>query len=70
MKGEREKKKKKKSSKIFNWRYSFSAFLACKHAGAAMTQTGKGGKEISGGSVICTASGKHGLYNVCVCMCK
>ncbi|KAI8879116.1 NAD(P)-binding protein [Backusella circina FSU 941] len=35
---------------------ALSAFLACKYAGAAMTQTGKGGKEISGGSIICTAS--------------
>jgi hypothetical protein len=36
----------------------FSAFLAIKHAGMAMKEVGKGGKEISGGSIICTASGK------------
>lgn len=36
----------------------FSAFLAIKHAGLAMKEVGKGGKEISGGSIICTASGK------------
>ncbi|KAI9249201.1 hypothetical protein BDA99DRAFT_223420 [Phascolomyces articulosus] len=35
---------------------SLSAFLALKHAGKAMQQTGKGGKEVSGGSIICTAS--------------
>lgn len=34
-----------------------SAFLAIKHAGEAMKVTGKGGKERSGGSIICTASG-------------
>ncbi|RCH87986.1 hypothetical protein CU097_011150, partial [Rhizopus azygosporus] len=35
---------------------ALSAFLAIKHAGIAMQQTGKGGKELSGGSIICTAS--------------
>lgn len=35
-----------------------SAFLAVKHAGLAMQQVGKGGKEVSGGSIVCTASGK------------
>ena len=35
-----------------------SAFLACRYAGPAMQITGKGGKEFSGGSIICTASGK------------
>lgn len=34
---------------------ALSAFLACKHAGAAMLKLG-GGKQITGGSVICTAS--------------
>ena len=37
---------------------SLSAFLALKIAGKAMQQVGKGGKEYSGGSIICTASGK------------
>ncbi|KAL1927371.1 hypothetical protein VTP01DRAFT_4000 [Rhizomucor pusillus] len=35
---------------------ALSAFLAIKHAGEAMKVTGKGGKERSGGSIICTAS--------------
>ncbi|KAI9489356.1 hypothetical protein BDB00DRAFT_618770 [Zychaea mexicana] len=35
---------------------SLSAFLALKIAGKAMEETGKGGKEMSGGSIICTAS--------------
>ncbi|KAI7851308.1 hypothetical protein BDC45DRAFT_486760 [Circinella umbellata] len=35
---------------------SLSAFLALKIAGKAMQLTGKSGKEISGGSIICTAS--------------
>ncbi|KAI9492307.1 hypothetical protein BDB00DRAFT_765665 [Zychaea mexicana] len=35
---------------------SLSAFLALKFAGTAMQETGKGGKEFSGGSIICTAS--------------
>ncbi|GAA5807086.1 hypothetical protein MFLAVUS_000436 [Mucor flavus] len=35
---------------------ALSCFLAIKHAGAAMTVTGKGGKEFSSGSIICTAS--------------
>ncbi|ORZ01172.1 hypothetical protein BCR43DRAFT_453530 [Syncephalastrum racemosum] len=35
---------------------ALSAFLACKHAGEAMKVTGKGGKDKSGGSIICTAS--------------
>ncbi|KAI8647705.1 hypothetical protein BD408DRAFT_104518 [Parasitella parasitica] len=34
---------------------ALSAFLACKHAGAAMLKLG-GGKEYTGGSIICTAS--------------
>lgn len=34
---------------------ALSAFLACKHAGAAMLKLG-GGKEVTGGSIICTAS--------------
>lgn len=34
---------------------ALSAFLACKYAGAAMKKLG-GGKQVSGGSVICTAS--------------
>lgn len=38
---------------------ALSCFLAIKHAGAAMLITGgKGGKEMMGGSIICTASGK------------
>lgn len=37
---------------------ALSCFLAIKHAGAAMKVTGKGGKEFSNGSIICTASGK------------
>ena len=37
---------------------ALSCFLAIKHAGAAMLITGKGGKEFTGGSIICTASGK------------
>lgn len=36
---------------------ALSCFLAVKHAGEAMKKTGKGGKEFSGGSIICTASG-------------
>lgn len=36
---------------------ALSCFLAIKHAGAAMIVTGKGGKEFSSGSIICTASG-------------
>ncbi|KAJ8655302.1 hypothetical protein O0I10_008991 [Lichtheimia ornata] len=35
---------------------ALSAFLACRYAGPAMKITGKGGKERSGGSIICTAS--------------
>ncbi|KAI9250758.1 hypothetical protein BY458DRAFT_536214 [Sporodiniella umbellata] len=35
---------------------TLSVFLAIKHAGIAMKVTGKGGKEISGGSIVCTAS--------------
>ncbi|CAO3692262.1 unnamed protein product [Rhizopus stolonifer] len=35
---------------------ALSAFLAIKHAGIAMKVTGKGGKESSGGSIVCTAS--------------
>ncbi|KAI8144408.1 hypothetical protein BJV82DRAFT_667616 [Fennellomyces sp. T-0311] len=35
---------------------ALSAFLACRYAGPAMQITGKGGKEFSGGSIICTAS--------------
>ncbi|GAA5797248.1 hypothetical protein HPULCUR_002628 [Helicostylum pulchrum] len=38
---------------------ALSCFLAIKHAGAAMSVTGKGGKEFSSGSIICTASGKY-----------
>lgn len=37
---------------------ALSCFLAIKHAGVAMAVTGKGGKEFSSGSIICTASGK------------
>ncbi|KAI8976556.1 hypothetical protein BDB01DRAFT_353070 [Pilobolus umbonatus] len=35
---------------------ALSVFLAIKHAGAAMKVVGGGGKEYSGGSIICTAS--------------
>lgn len=35
---------------------ALSCFLAIKYAGAAMQVTGKGGKEFSNGSIICTAS--------------
>ncbi|KAI8060901.1 hypothetical protein BC940DRAFT_311109 [Gongronella butleri] len=35
---------------------ALSAFLAIKHGSLAMKETGKGGKERSGGSIICTAS--------------
>ncbi|KAI9255205.1 hypothetical protein BDA99DRAFT_518180 [Phascolomyces articulosus] len=35
---------------------ALSAFLACRYAGPAMQITGKGGKDRSGGSIICTAS--------------
>ncbi|KAI9469630.1 hypothetical protein BDB00DRAFT_862947 [Zychaea mexicana] len=35
---------------------ALSAFLACRYAGPAMQITGKGSKERSGGSIICTAS--------------
>ncbi|KAG0168742.1 hypothetical protein DFQ28_002577 [Apophysomyces sp. BC1034] len=35
---------------------ALSAFLAVKYAGEAMQETGKGGKEFSGGSIIATAS--------------
>lgn len=45
------------------WRNS--AFLACRYAGPAMKLTGKGGKERSGGSIICTASGKK-IYMACM----
>lgn len=37
---------------------ALSCFLALKYAGAAMKVIGKGGKEFSSGSIICTASGK------------
>ncbi|ORZ10860.1 hypothetical protein BCR42DRAFT_422207 [Absidia repens] len=35
---------------------ALSAFLGIKYASLAMKETGKGGKEKSGGSIICTAS--------------
>ncbi|KAI9318522.1 hypothetical protein BX666DRAFT_2018586 [Dichotomocladium elegans] len=35
---------------------ALSAFLACRYAGPAMQITGKGGKDRSGGSIICTSS--------------
>ncbi|ORX58993.1 NAD(P)-binding protein [Hesseltinella vesiculosa] len=35
---------------------ALSAFLAIKYGSLAMKETGKGGKEASGGSIICTAS--------------
>ena len=40
----------------------YSAFLACRYAGPAMQITGKGGKDRSGGSIICTASGMLSIY--------
>ncbi|KAI8991142.1 hypothetical protein BDF20DRAFT_842943 [Mycotypha africana] len=35
---------------------TLSCFLAIKYAGAAMLKTGSGNKEMTGGSIICTAS--------------